>query len=260
MMSGREAYQAVQAALSAGYRGVDSAQMYHNEAECGRAIRDFLANPSQNTNGWTREDIFYTSKLASNSDYATARASIRRSVKAADLGYIDMFLLHSPYGGKSARLASWKALEDAVKDGEVKIAGVSNYGQKHIEELLAINPTVHPAINQIEVHPFNTRTELAAFCKSVDIVVEAYAPLARAMRMRDRTVVSLGKKYGCTPAQLLVKWSIQHGYAPLPKSIKKARIVENASVDMLQISEEDMTKLDGLDEELVTDWDPLDAP
>lgn len=259
-LSGREAYHAVQTALAAGYRGIDSAQMYHNEEECGSAIRDFLADPSLNSSGLTREDIFYTSKLASNSDYATARASIHRSVELANLGYVDMFLLHSPYGGKAARLASWRALEDAVADGEVKIAGISNYGQGHIEELLATNPAVRPSVNQIEVHPFNARLSLTEFCRSKGLVVEAYAPLARATRMRDKTVLSLSNKYGCTPAQLMVKWSIQHGHVPLPKSTKKERILENAKVDFFEIDKADMLKLDSLDEELVTDWDPLDAP
>jgi len=105
--------------------------MYRNEKDCSRAIQDFLSS-KDNTSGLTREDIHYTSKLASNSDYETARQSIKKSVKACGLGYIDLFLLHSPYGGKKARLESWRAVEDAVLEGEVKIGGVSNYGVKHV--------------------------------------------------------------------------------------------------------------------------------
>ena len=123
--------------------------MYHNERDCGKAIQEFLNNNSQ---GLKREDIFYTTKLASNTSYAAARKSITQSVKTCGLGYIDLFLLHSPYGGKTARLASWKAVEDAIKDGEVKIGGVSNFGIKHLEELIASKPRVLPAVNQIEVH------------------------------------------------------------------------------------------------------------
>jgi diketogulonate reductase-like aldo/keto reductase len=126
LMSGKEAADAVKHALSAGYRAVDSAQMYRNERECGRAIISWLNDKDANKAGLKREDIFFTSKLASNSSYDTARKSIRKSVEACGLGYIDLFLLHSPYGGKAARLASWKAVEDAIEEGEVKIGGVSN--------------------------------------------------------------------------------------------------------------------------------------
>ncbi|GAB7342036.1 hypothetical protein MBLNU457_g0323t1 [Dothideomycetes sp. NU457] len=242
----------------AGYRAIDSAQMYHNEADVGRAVNKFLSSAS-NTTGLKREDIHFTSKLASNSDYDTARRSIKKSVKECGLGYIDLFLLHSPYGGKKARLESWRAVEDAVMDGEVRIGGVSNYGVKHLQELLASSPRIKPAVNQIEVHPFNTRTEITSFCASHSIVVEAYAPLARALRMKHPVIVSLSEKYGCTPGQLMVRWSLQHGFVPLPKSVRKERIVENGDVGGFEIDEGDMKRMDGLDEYLVTDWDPVDA-
>ncbi|KAK0247170.1 hypothetical protein LTR35_015352 [Friedmanniomyces endolithicus] len=255
LMNGSEASTAVKHALEAGYRAVDSAQMYHNEKQVGRSILDYLkANPEVK-----REDIHYTTKLASNSDYARARRSISQSVKECGLGHIDLFLLHSPYGGKQARLDSWRAVEDAIKDGEVKIGGVSNYGEKHLDELFSSNPRIKPAVNQIEVHPFNTRSNLTAYCQQHDIVVEAYAPLARALRMKHPTIVSLAKKYGCTSGQLMVRWSLQHGYVPLPKSVRKERIIENSQVGGFEISGEDIKAMDGLDEYLVTDWDPVDA-
>lgn len=132
MMSGREATQSVRWALGAGYRGFDCAQMYHNEDEAGNAISDFLAS-AENVDGLKREDIHYTTKLAScSANYNSVRRSIRKSVGECGLGYIDLMLLHSPYGGKEARLTSWKALEDAVEAGEVKMAGVSNFGVKHV--------------------------------------------------------------------------------------------------------------------------------
>ena len=131
-MSGPEAAKAVRWALAAGYRGFDSAQWYGNERQTGKAILDYLAS-NENTEGLKREDINYTSKLRENStSYDTVRKSIRKSVDACGLGYIDLFLLHSPYGGKEARLTSWRAVEDAVEAGEVKMAGVSNYGVKHV--------------------------------------------------------------------------------------------------------------------------------
>ncbi|KAK1057008.1 hypothetical protein LTR74_014467 [Friedmanniomyces endolithicus] len=255
LMNGSEASTAVKHALEAGYRAVDSAQMYRNEKQVGKSILDYLkANPEVK-----REDIHYTTKLASNSDYARARRSISQSVKECGLGYIDLFLLHSPYGGKQARLDSWRAVEDAIKDGEVKIGGVSNYGEKHLDELFANSPRIKPAVNQIEVHPFNTRSNLTAYCQQHDIVVEAYAPLARALRMKHPTIVSLAKKYGCTSGQLMVRWSLQHGYVPLPKSVRKERIIENSQVGGFEIGAEDVKAMDGLDEYLVKDWDPVDA-
>lgn len=128
LMSGKEASSAVSHALDAGYRGFDSAQMYHNEKDVGTSILRYLEKHPD----LKREDIHFTSKLASNSDYDTARRSIKSSVKECGLGYIDLFLLHSPYGGKQKRLESWRAVEDAVKDGEVRIGGVSNFGIKHV--------------------------------------------------------------------------------------------------------------------------------
>jgi len=119
--------------------------MYNNEAQVGKSIKAFL---SSHPSSLKREDIFYTSKLASNSSYDTARKSIKQSVERAGLGYIDLFLLHSPYGGKSKRLESWRAVEDAILDGEVKTGGVSNFGVKHLEELLGSNPRIKPAVNQ----------------------------------------------------------------------------------------------------------------
>lgn len=131
-MSRIEVKRIVPAALEAGYRGFDSAQMYGNEEATGRAINQFLGS-ERNKGGLVREDVFYTTKLAENStDYATARNSISRSLTKCDLGYIDLLLLHSPYGGKRARLTTWKAAEDAVMAGQVRMIGVSNFGAAHV--------------------------------------------------------------------------------------------------------------------------------
>lgn len=226
--------------------------MYHNEREVGRAILAFLENEKKEPDGLTREDIFFTTKLASNNGYDATRRSIKQSLKASGLDYIDLFLIHSPYGGKAQRLECWRAVEDAILDNEIRTGGVSNFGVRHLKELLGSNPRIHPAVNQIEVHPFNTRTDITSFCQENDIVVEAYAPLARAYRKSHPTVVSLSKKYGCSWAQLLVRWSLQHGYVPLPKSSSKERIIANADVGGFEIDEADMKTLDGLDEYLVT--------
>ena len=128
-----------------------------------------------------------------------------------------------------------------------------------MRELLDSQPRIHPAVNQVEVHPFNTRTEITSYCQEHDIVVEAYAPLARALRMHDATIYSLSKKYSVTPAQLMIRWSLQHGFVPLPKSVSKSRIEANGAVGGFEINSDDMEAMDGLDEYLVTDWDPVDC-
>ncbi|RFN45988.1 alcohol dehydrogenase (nADP+) [Fusarium flagelliforme] len=260
MMSTREATDAVRQGLLTGYRAFDCAQMYRNERQAGKAISDFLAS-SENKSGLKREDIWYTSKLAScDESYDVVRRSVKKSVEASGLGYIDLFLLHSPYGGKEARLTSWKALEDAIDAGEIRAAGVSNFGSAHIEELMASNPRIPPVINQIEVHPFNTQEGIRATCAKHNIAIEAYAPLARAERMDHPAILDMAKKYSVTPAQIFVKWGLQHDFITLPKSTKQKRMIENATVDGFEISESDMKALDALDEHLVTDWDPTDAP
>ncbi|KAI9751364.1 MAG: hypothetical protein M4579_006105 [Chaenotheca gracillima] len=237
----------------------DSAEMYGNEKAVGGAIMSFLGDKTKNTAGLKREDVSFTTKLASNVSYGAARKSIKRSVTESGLGYIDLYLLHSPYGGKTKRLECWKAVEDAIEEGEVKSGGVSNFGVKHIQELLDSKPRIRPVVNQIEVHPFNTRTEITSFCQQNDIVVEAYAPLVRALRMKHPTITKLSSKYKCTPGQLLVRWSVQHGFVPLPKSITPERIRTNGDVGGFEIDDSDMQTLNGLDEYLVTDWDPVDC-
>ncbi|KAF5871190.1 putative aldo-keto protein [Botrytis fragariae] len=255
MTSGRETETAVSNALAAGYLAIDSAEWYANESQVGSAINKYL-NANQNVK---REDLWFTTKLKTNTSYDATRKAVKDSLKRSGLDYIDLYLLHSPYGGKKRRLECWRAVEDAIADGEVRAGGVSNYGVKHLQEILDSKPRMIPAVNQIEVHPFNTRTDITSFCQSNGIVVEAYAPLARALRMKHPKIVSLSKKYSCSPAQLLVKWSLQHGYVPLPKSVTKERIISNGDVDGFEIEDGDVKEMDGLDEYLVTDWDPTDA-
>ena len=277
MTSGRETSTAVTHALDAGYRGFDSAEWYANEKEVGSAITKYISSHSSGATKLDRSDIWFTTKLKTNSGYDATRKAIKESIRKCGLGYLDLYLLHSPYGGRSRRLECWRAVEDAIEEGEVRAGGVSNFGVKHVrfvssrigvvlmgplrqlQELLDSKPKIIPAVNQIEVHPFNTRTDITSFCREHNIVVEAYAPLARALRMKHPKIVELSKKYQCEPAQLLVRWSLQKGYVPLPKSVKKARIVSNAQVEGFDIEEKDMKVLDGLDEYLVTDWDPTDA-
>ncbi|OCK81471.1 alcohol dehydrogenase [Lepidopterella palustris CBS 459.81] len=231
---------------------IDSAQMVHNERESGRPSLTFSSEA--NTAALKREDIqnlLFTSKLASNSAYDAARRSVEQSANTCSLGYIGLFLLHSPYGGKHAKLKSCRAVEDAIDDGEIRVGGV-----KH---LIASKPRIIPAVNQIEVHLFNIRTDITTLCQEHGIVVKTYAPLIRALGMKNATIISLSKKYHCTPGQLLVRRSLQNGNIPLPKSVKKERIVENGNGVGFEIAEANMKTMDGWIGR-VSDWDPTDCP
>ncbi|KAL7279162.1 hypothetical protein ACG7TL_007002 [Trametes sanguinea] len=253
-MEGKEAYNAVRWALEAGYRHIDSAEWYYNEAECGRAIKDFCA-----ATGTPREEIFFTTKLKNNSGFAAAKASVRRSLKECGLDYIDLYLLHSPLGGPQMRHESWKAAMEAKAEGLVRSIGVSNYGVRHLQEMVDASVEL-PVINQIDLHPFMTRPDVVAFCKKYDIALEAWAPLVRGLRFRHPAIVALAKKYSKDPAHILLRYSLQKGYIPLPKSSTKSRIQSNLQVYDFELTDEEIEKLDSLDEYLVTDWDPTNTP
>ncbi|KAH8150680.1 uncharacterized protein LAJ45_05376 [Morchella importuna] len=249
--SGTSCTAAVTHALTAGYRAIDSAAWYYNEREVGTAI---TTHPDV-----AREDVFFTTKLQNNESFAATKRAVDESLRKSGLGWIDLYLMHSPYGGREKRSECWRAVVECVREGKVRSAGVSNFGIRHLQQLLEDCPDDKPMVNQVEVHPFNTQTAIVEFCEQNNIQIQAYAPLARAMRFRNPTIQALARKYGCTPAQLMVRWSLQKGYVTLPKSTKRERIIENADVDGFVIEEEDVARMDALDEGLVTDWDPTDC-
>ncbi|KAH9917004.1 Aldo/keto reductase [Fomitopsis serialis] len=253
-MDGREAYTAVKHALEAGYRHIDSAEWYYNEAECGRAIRDFCA-----ASGVPRSEVFFTTKLQNNSGYTTSKRTISRSLQECGLGYIDLYLMHSAIGGPKKRAESWRAILEAKKDGFVRSVGVSNFGVRHLQEM--VDATVElPVINQVDLHPFMTRTDIVAMCRKHDIALEAWAPLVRGYRFKHPSIVRLAQKYEKEPAQILLRYSLQKGYIPLPKSSSAHRIKSNLNVYDFELTSEEVAHLDSLDERLVTDWDPTDTP
>ncbi|EMD31285.1 hypothetical protein CERSUDRAFT_89142 [Gelatoporia subvermispora B] len=253
-MDGKEAYSAVRWALEAGYRLIDSAEWYYNERECGRAISDFCS--STNT---PRSSIFYTTKLRDNSGYAATKASITKSLKACGLGYIDLYLLHSPLGGPSKRGESWRAVLEAKQDGSLRSVGVSNFGVRHLKEMIDAGVEL-PVLNQIDLHPFMTRTDIVALCRENGIALEAWGPLARGYRFKHPSVVELSNKYHKDPAQILIRYSLQKGYIPIPKSSSKERIESNLQVFDWELEDADVAHLDTLNEDLVTDWDPTGCP
>ncbi|KAF9452719.1 Aldo/keto reductase [Macrolepiota fuliginosa MF-IS2] len=244
-----DAKTAVAEALKAGYRQIDGAQMYENEDQCGAAIRE---------SGIPRNEIFTTSKISSEHrghGYDTVIKGVDESLQTWGHDYIDLYLIHDPLK-KDLRLESYKALVDAKKAGKVKSIGVSNYGVKHLEEIKNAGYPL-PVVNQIELHPYLQQREIAAYCKENGIIVQAYCPIIRGAT--DTTIDEIAKKHNKEPAQVLIRWSLQKGYVPLPKSGTPSRIQSNTNVFDFELSEEDIAKLDGLEKGKACSWNPVNA-
>ncbi|CRL22358.1 Aldo/keto reductase [Penicillium camemberti] len=237
-------------ALNVGFRHVDSAIMYRNEKPCGKAILNSNLDRSQ---------IFFTTKIPPGSmGYESTKRAINSSLREAAQEYFDLILIHAPYGGKEARLGSWDALVEAQKAGKVKSIGVSNYGIHHLEELEAYiqgGGGGQIDVGQYELHPWLDHSDIVEWLQKRKIVVEAYSPLAHGSRLTEPVLLSIGNKYGKTPAQVLIRWSLQMGFVPLPKSTTPKRIRENADVFDFELADEDMKLLD-TGEYSPTDWDP----
>jgi diketogulonate reductase-like aldo/keto reductase len=240
---------AVAWALEAGYRHIDTAALYGNEREVGDAIR---------RSGLPREDIFVTTKLW-NTDHGYDRALRAFEVSIGELGfdYVDLYLIHWPVEG--LRRDSWRALETLLENRRCRAIGVSNYTVTHLEELLGLCHTP-PAVNQVEFSPFLYQKGLLDFCRSHDIRLEAYSPLTKGTRLEDPRLAAVAGRYSKSPAQILIRWALQHDLVVIPKSADEHRIRENAAVFDFELTEEDMSALDAMNENLHTTWDPTDAP
>jgi len=262
---------AVLTAIEAGYRHIDTASMYGNEESVGAAIRK---------SGIPREEIFVTTKLW-NSDHGNPARALETSLRKLKMDYVDLYLIHYPV---RQRMQSWHALELLRERGKARSIGVSNFTIKHLTELLRETKCI-PAVNQVEFHPYLYQWELLEFCRRTGIVIEAYSPLTKGERLRDRKLVAIANKYPTSPgeaansqsrtsipgkfsrhsnskspAQILIRWALQHGLVVIPKSANPKRIVENADVFDFEISPADMELLDGFNEDLRTCWDPTHAP
>lgn len=237
-------------AVKVGFRHVDSAVMYGNEKACGRALQN---------SGVDRSELFFTTKIPPGSmGYSQTKRAVDSSLREAGQEYYDLILIHAPYGGKEARLGSWKALVEAQKAGKTKSIGVSNYGIHHLEELeeyIKGGGGGEISVGQYELHPWLDHSDIAEWLHKRNIIVEAYSPLAHGERLREPTLKDIGKKYGKSPAQVLIRWSLQMGFLPLPKSVTPQRIKENTEVFDFELSAEDMKLLD-TGEYSPTDWDP----
>ncbi|KAH9965877.1 Aldo/keto reductase [Russula dissimulans] len=239
------------AALQCGYRHIDSARAYRNEAQVGDAVRE---------SGVPREDIFITSKINRIAGgYRNCLDAIDDSLKNFGFDYLDLYLIHSAYGGKTARIDAWKALLSAKKAGKLRSVGVSNYNVKHLEEIIEEGLEL-PSVNQIELHPFCQQKIIVDYCRTHGIVVQAYTPLVQG-RFENPVLQELSKKYSKDPAQILVRWSLQHDFVPLPKSQNPDRVRSNIDVFNFEINREDTEKLDRLDhgKDGAVTWNPIDV-
>ena len=237
MEPGQEAEQSVLWALEAGYKHIDTASRYKNEEDVRRAIKK---------SGIPREEIFVTTKLW-NDDFDEPKKALNLSLEKLGLKYVDLYLIHWPVPGK--RLKAWKAMEGFLEEGKCRAIGVSNCAVHHLKEFLE-NCSVPPAVNQVEFHPWLYQKELLEFCKSKNIVVEAYSPLTRGEKLSDPKILEIAKKYSKTSAQVILRWGIQHGIVVLPKSKTKERIKENLDVFDFSLKKEDMEKIDMFNENL----------
>ena len=246
---GETTSQAVLDSLEAGYRHIDTARAYDNETDVGRAVND---------SGLSRGELFITTKLWNqHQGYEEAIEACEKSLNRLNCDYIDLYLIHWPLREK--RNHSWKAFIELRDRGLCKSIGVSNFTIEHLAEIEA-KFGILPAVNQVEFHPYHYQKELLDYCNSKNIIIEAYSPLVHAKRMDEPKLGAISEELGKTPAQILIRWSIQRGMVVLPKSVNKSRIIENFSVFDFDIPDSMMKKLDELDESFVTCWDPHNPP
>ncbi len=246
-MHHKEAEQAVEWALETGYRLIDTASMYENEIQIGNAIR---------TSSVAREEIFLTTKVNDKDQgYATTLRAFDHSLELLQTDYVDLYLIHWPI--KATRKETWKALEKIYESGKARAIGVANYLEPFLDELLTYSEIV-PAVNQVEFSPFLYLENLKLKCEKLGIALQAYTPLVRGLKMNDNLLQSLAKKYDKTPAQIILRWNVQHGVSPIPKSSNLLRIRENFDIFDFEISVNDMKLLNMLNKDFRVVDNPLE--
>ncbi|MFB6890983.1 aldo/keto reductase [Kitasatospora sp. NPDC056327] len=234
---------AVAAALRAGYRSIDTAAIYGNEAGVGRALAE---------GGVPREDLFVTTKLwnADQGYDATLRA-FDTSLAKLGLDTVDLYLIHWPTPARDLYLDSWRAIERLAAEGRIRAAGVSNFQPAHLQRLLD-NSELVPAVNQVELHPGLQQAELRAFHAEHGIATEAWSPLAQGAVLDDPAITAIAERTGKSPAQVVLRWHLQLGNIVIPKSVTPARIRQNLEVFDFELTGEDMAAIAGTDRGLRT--------
>lgn len=250
---GEIAYRAVRDALSLGYRHIDTAAIYGNEASVGRAVRE---------SGIPREEIFVTSKLWNTvRGYEETKKAFEETLGRLGLEYLDLYLIHwpNPVGFRSrwqeANAETWRAMEELYKAGRIRAIGISNFHEHHIDALLK-TAEIAPMVNQIRLCPGDTKDALVAYCRKHGMLLEAYSPFGTGKALQVPELQEMAAKYGKTVAQLLVRWSLQMGFLPLPKSTKAERIRENADVFDFEVDEDDVLYIAGMKGVCGESWDP----
>jgi 2,5-diketo-D-gluconate reductase A len=242
------AQEAVEAALEVGYRHIDTAAAYNNEAGVGAGIR---------ASGIPRDEIFVTTKLR-NGDQGTD--STRRAIDASRTALggeaIDLYLIHWPSPARDLYLDSWRAMEAAVADGAVRAIGVSNFLIEHLTRLLDAS-SIAPALNQLEIHPTFQQRDVTSFCTRHGIEVEAYSPLGQGADLQDPRVVSIAERLGATPAQVIIAWHLAHGRIVIPKSVRRERMAENLAATGIRLDASDVDAIDSLETGVRVGGDPL---
>ena len=240
-VSPEDAYDAVRRALDVGYRHIDTAQMYGNEAEVGAAL---------DASGIARDQIFLTTKVNnSNHEPERAAASITRSLEELRTDYVDLLLVHWPlpalYGGDVT--LPWPALEDAFNAGGARAIGLSNYEREHVDAVRAI-ATVTPHVLQVEAHPFLPNADLRAYAHGLGMVFEAWSPLARGRATTDPTLIDIGAQLGVSAAQVALRWAIDRGHVVFPKTLSRQRMATNIDVFSFTLSPDQQARIDALDQ------------
>jgi 2,5-diketo-D-gluconate reductase A len=237
MTDPKECEQAVYDALMAGYRLIDTAASYQNEKEVGQALK---------RSGVPREELFITTKLwVQDTGYENTKKAFAKSLERLQLDYIDLYLIHQPFGDV---YGSWRAMEELYHEGKIKAIGVSNFYADRLVDLITHNEVV-PAVNQVETHPFNQQIESAQLMKENNVQIESWAPFAEGKNdiFQNEILVSIAEKHNKSVAQVILRWLTQRGVVVIPKSVRKERIIENFNIFDFELGQEDMEKITTLD-------------
>jgi diketogulonate reductase-like aldo/keto reductase len=251
-LSPDQAKESVLSALETGYRLIDTAKIYRNEQAVGEAIKQ---------SGVSREDIFVTTKLwNSDQGYDSTLKAFKNSLDKLGLEFLDLYLIHWPGEGPQQRHDSWRAMGELKKQGRVKAIGVSNFTIRHLEQLMEVSDVI-PAVNQIEFHPFiyNEQKRLLEFCHDKAVVFEAYSPLAQG-HLNDDLLTLIGKKHGKSSSQVMLRWAVQKGTVPLPRSSNPSHIKQNLDIFDFELSDSEIGKIDDLSNGDRQSWDPTNLP